>query len=201
MSKKSVKVAITGSIGSGKTTFSKLIEDKGYPVLFADDISKELLENDKTVKNKVIKIFGDSVYRSGKLNKKFLAKTIFSDPSKVNRINSILHPVVIKKISKQMEDLSAQYNFIFVEAALIYEADMENLFDYVVLVSADRNKRLKRLAKSKRISEKDFEQREANQISDDEKMKRADFIFLNNGTKSRLKEKVNLLLLMLNSLS
>ena len=85
---------------------------------------------------------------------------------------------------------------MFIEAALIYEADLEDRFDYVVLVTAKRNNRLKRKIESG-ISEEDFCKRELNQIPEEEKKKRADFVFSNDTTKQDLKMKFNLLLLTL----
>jgi dephospho-CoA kinase len=199
MGRKNISVAITGGIGSGKSTFSGILTSNGFPVIFADEISKEILEKDSTVADKVKELFGQETYRNGKLDKMFLADKIFSDPVNLSKINSLLHPLVIKEIEKQINLLSIDNEIVFVEAALIYEADMEKMFDYVVLITADTNKRKERLLQSKRISEEDFKRRDANQISDEEKMKRVDFIFYNNGSVEELKDKSDLLLLTLKS--
>jgi dephospho-CoA kinase len=86
-----------------------------------------------------------------------------------------------------------------VEAALIYEAKFDKMFDYIVLITADTEIRMKRFTSSKKASEDDFFQREDNQIKQETKQKKADFIFTNNGSKSELKLKVDLLLRILNS--
>ena len=191
-----MKIAITGNIGSGKSTFTSFAEEAGFQVLKADDISKSILNTDEKVCALVIKEFGAKSYQDGKPDKNFLAKEVFSDPIKLQKLESILHPKVLKSIDKSVKELLKNNNVVFIEAALVYEADLEDRFDYVVLISAERNIRLKRKIESG-ISEEDFCKRELNQIPEEEKKKRADFVFSNDTTKEDLKMKFNLLLLTL----
>ena len=191
-----MKIAITGNIGSGKSTFSGFAVESGLPVLFADEISKSILESDEKVRSLVIKAFGAESFIKDKPNKKFLAEQIFSDQNKREKLESILHPRVIKSIEKSASEFLKVNKVVFVESALIYEADMEDMFEYVVLVTAQRNLRLERKLSSG-ISEEDFCKREANQIPEEEKKKRADFIFSNDGSVEDLKSKFNLLLITL----
>ena len=91
-STKKIKVAITGNIGSGKSTFTKFLFEAGYPVILADDISKEILAGDPEVRKEVINEFGAESFQGNKINKKYIADTIFSDPKKLKKINSIIKP-------------------------------------------------------------------------------------------------------------
>lgn len=191
-----MKIAITGNIGSGKSTFTKFAEYAEFPVLRADDISKEILENDTKVHTLVIKEFGQSSFNGNKPNNSFLAKEVFNEPAKLQKLESILHPRVIKSIEKSSTEFLKVNKVIFVEAALIYEADMEDMFDYVVLITSKRDLRLARKISSG-ITEKDFCRRESNQIKEEEKKKRADFIFSNDTSVEDLKMKFNLLLITL----
>uniref|UniRef100_A0A832G1M2 Dephospho-CoA kinase n=1 Tax=Ignavibacterium album TaxID=591197 RepID=A0A832G1M2_9BACT len=193
---KKITIGITGSIGSGKSEFSKIAENSGFPVLRADDISKEFLANDPEVKKQVIKKFGKESYLNNIPNKKYLAEVVFNNPVKLRELERILHPLVIKEIEKKKKEIFRKQNILFVESALIYEADLENLFDFVVLITADREVRLQRKL-SQGMTEEDFIKREMNQIPDEEKRKRADFIFQNNGTIEELHSKFNLLLTLL----
>lgn len=191
-----MKIGITGNIGSGKSTFSNFAEDAGFIVLKADDISKKILENDEKVKSLVIKEFGQQSFTDQTPNKTYLAKEVFANPDKLKKLECILHPRVIKKINNYFRANEKNNKTIFVEAALIYEADMESMFDYVVLITAERDIRLQRKVNSG-LSEEDFIKREENQIPEDEKKKRADFIFSNNSSKEKLKIKFKLLLITL----
>ncbi|WP_337871954.1 dephospho-CoA kinase [Ignavibacterium sp.] len=193
---KKITIGITGSIGSGKSEFTKIAEDSGFPVLSADDISKEILANNPDVKKQVIKKFGKESFLNNTPNKKYLAEIVFNNPFKLRELERILHPLVIKEIKKRKKEIFKKHNLLFIESALIYEADLENLFDFVVLISADREVRLKRKL-SQGIKEEDFIKREMNQIPDEEKRKRADFIFQNNDTIEELQSKFNLLLTLL----
>jgi dephospho-CoA kinase len=199
MSKK-IKVGITGSIGSGKSTFAGFIAQAGYKVINADLLAKEILSADEKIKKKIISAFGDEAYVDNKLNKKYLAEKVFSNPQNVVKINSIVHPEVKKQIDFLIKEELSKNNVVFVEAALIYEADMEKMFDYVVLITADENIRLKRAAGSKSFDEDDFKKRNENQIKDEEKSKRADFVFVNNSSEEHLKQKAELLLMLLKNL-
>ena len=186
-------IAITGGIGSGKTTFANFLAEQGHPVIFADDISKELLANDPDVKNEIVSEFGAKAYQGKKINKKLLADNIFSNPSKLKKINSILHPRVRKRIEFISKEYFETKDFVFVEAAIIYESKIEKMYDFVVLIVADETLRMMRINKSKKISKEDFINRSQNQLSDAVKIKKADFIFTNNGTKAELKQKAILL--------
>jgi dephospho-CoA kinase len=193
---KKITIGITGSIGSGKSEFTKFAETSGYPVIRADDLSKEFLSNNPEVRQQVIKKFGKESYRNNLPDKKYLAEIVFNDPVKLRELERILHPLVIKKIENLKKEILKNHHVLFVESALIYEADLENIFDYVVLVTADREVRLKRKM-LQGMPEEDFKKREMNQIPDEEKKKRADFIFENNTSIEDLRSKFNLLLKIL----
>ena len=194
-----IRVAITGSIGSGKSTFANYIGSKDYVVINADDISKDILSFDEKIKKKIIKEFGSISYKDKKLNKKFIATQVFSNQANLNKLNSILHQQVVQKIDALIEEKYKDEKIVFIESALIYEADIEKKFDFVVLVTADFNIRLKRSVGNGKFTEDDFIKRDKSQIPQEDKEKRADFIFSNNGSKKDLIKKADLLLLTLNS--
>lgn len=196
MSDKKIKIAITGSIGSGKSLFSKIAEENGYTVIKSDEVSKEILFKDEHVKKEVLKEFGINAYLGKTPNLTHLAEVAFNDPEKLRKLEKLLHPKVLKNIEKASKELFKTIDVVFIETALVYEADIEDEFDFVVLVTADRDVRQERKMKNG-MRKEDFEKRELNQIPDDEKRKRADFIFLNNGSIDELKAKFNLLKLTL----
>jgi len=185
--KRKIKIGITGSIGSGKSSVSNILIELGFIVLNADSISKELLQTNQKLKEKIIKQFGANAYEGGTLNKKYLAEKVFSNEGEVRKINAIVHPEVKKRITSLADDYLQNMDMVFAEAALIYEADMENIFDYIILVTASEEKRMQRKIKFENYSEDEFAKRNQNQIPDDEKKKRADFIIENNGSPEELK--------------
>ncbi|MFZ0455436.1 MAG: dephospho-CoA kinase [Ignavibacteriaceae bacterium] len=195
-----LKIAITGGIGSGKSAFSKFILEESYPVINVDDVSKEILVSDKEVKLKIEKEFGKESFKNGEINKKFLSGKVFSNPHNVIKINSIVHPGVIKKVNILISEKLKDFDIAFAEAALIYEAGMDKYFDYVVLITAEDKLRLKRKVQFDNFTEDQFLKRDENQIPDIEKKKRADFVFENNGSLDNLKTKANFLLKILNGL-
>ena len=132
---KKIKIAVTGGIGSGKSLFCNFLNQLGIPVISVDEVSKELLETDKDIRGKIIKAFGSESFNGNIANKKYLAEKVFSNPLNVITINSIIHPKVIKKVNILADEKLRSANIVAAEAALIYEADMEKYFDYVVLVT------------------------------------------------------------------
>jgi dephospho-CoA kinase len=194
---KKIRVAITGNIGSGKSTFSKFLSESGYPVIFADNISKEILASDPDIRKEVIKDLGVQAFNGNKVNKIFIAEKIFSNTTSLRKINSILHPRVRKKIELLSKEYFNTHNIVFVETALVFESRIEDLYDYIVLVTADKDLRMNRILSEKRLSKKDFNQRDKNQIKEEIKMKKADFVFSNDGSLNELKHKAFLLLHLL----
>lgn len=197
MKSQAKKVAITGNIGSGKTVFSKILSEKGYTVINADELSKELLVTNNDIKSKIIKTFGSESYINNEINKKFIAEKAFSSSANVQKINSIIHPVVVSEVKKIFNEKVGKEKIIFVEAALIYEANMESMFDYVVLITANEEIRKERKIENGNMSANEFEKRDMNQIPDNEKKKRADFVFENNTSLIELKSKAELLINLL----
>ena len=190
---KKIKIGITGGIGSGKSVFSSAMKEKGFPVIFADEVAKEILANDPSVKELIIKEFGKEAFPGDKLDRKYLADKVFPDPMKVAIINTIIHPPTIEKIKSLMKSELLKQNIVFVEAALIYESELEDLFDLIVLITADEETKKKRKM-AEGMSESDFMMRLQNQIKDEEKAKIADYIFVNNGEKKDLYNKADLFL-------
>ena len=192
-----LKVALTGNIGSGKSTFTNFVRDFAYPVISTDDISKEILANDSNVKEKIIKFFGARSFQGTEINKKYLADEVFSDTKKLKKINSILHPFVLIKLIKIIHEQLKSSKLVFVESALIYETKIEKMFDFIVLIVADEDIRMKRYISNKKSSKDDFIKREKNQRSQEVKKQKADFVFSNNGSTDELKSKAALLIKVL----
>lgn len=185
-------VGITGIIGSGKTALAKLFAGCGAFIIDADEIGREVLENDKNVFTKVVEHFGGNILENDTtVNRKKVAEIVFSSGEHLRKLNDIIHPPMIKLIKEKVKSALIQnkYPMIAVDAALIFEAGVEKRFDYIVTVSASIENIIKRLSEQKGMPEKDIRQRMKSQISQKEKINKAHYIIENNGTFEEFTER------------
>ncbi|MBY0244559.1 MAG: dephospho-CoA kinase [Sphingobacteriaceae bacterium] len=180
-----LKIGITGGIGSGKTMVCKIFESLGVPVFYADLAAKKLMTNNKEVVQAVKNTFGaDCYFANQSLNTQYLANIVFNDAEKLTQLNAIVHPATFEAFDKWLEKVPSGTNYILKEAALLFESDSYKYCDKSILVLANENLRLKRVQKRDKMSELAIKARMNKQLSDEEKMKRADFFIDNNETKS-----------------
>lgn len=198
---KKLKVGITGGIGSGKSIFCKIAESKGFPVVVADDIAKKLLSENDEIKKQAIKTFGNESYINGEPNNKFLADNVFSQPEKLVQINNIIHPKTLQIIEELMNELLKTNNLVFVESAIIVEIGIEEMFDYIVLITAEDEKRIERVQKRSSLSVEDIQKRIDSQLKDESKKQFADFTIDNNSTEEKFTEKCEFVITLLKSLT
>ena len=181
------KIAICGNIASGKTTVQKFLEEKGYKVLDTDEVSHKLL----TVENKeLFDAFRNyDVFENGEFSRYKVGQLIFSDENARQKISSIMHPQIADEIKSFFEENKSE-DFIFVGIPLLFEANMEYLFDKIIFVYADDDIRLARLLKRNNYSLQHAKARMNAQISQDEKVKKCDCIITNNGSMDELNAQV-----------
>lgn len=187
-------VGLTGGIGSGKTTVAGFFKEKGIPVYIADDAGKRLMLT-SAIKEAIIEIFGKEAYSGDEPNRKFIASHVFSNPEKLEKLNSIIHPAVAKDFEAWKEKQDAPY--VIYEAAILFETGGYKKCDFSILVSAPKEERIKRLQKRDDSSKQEIEARMANQWSDKKKKKLADFYIKNTDlslTKSQVEELHEILL-------
>lgn len=174
-----LKVGITGGIGSGKTTVAKMLAAKGIPVYYADQKAKYLMSFDPELKADIKKHFGEAVYHSnGRLNRAALAKIIFSDKTKLAIINGLVHPAVARDGEAWFAQQKTTY--ALKEAALMIESGSHKQLDKLIVVVADEEERINRVVKRDRSDRKAVMARVKNQLSDEERLKEADYVIDNN---------------------
>ncbi len=200
MNKKKFLVGITGGIGSGKSIVCDYLEKKGFVVLKADNIAKIILANDPKVQKKVKEKFGSDSYINGKPNTTYLAETVFSNEKNIKVINSIIHPPTLLQIEKTATNYFEKNSLIFVESALIYEANFSEMFSYVVLVYSDEAERISRVVERDKTSVDSVRQRMQFQIPDEKKKNKADFVIDNSSTVEVLKTTIDFIVSVLESL-
>lgn len=159
--KKMFKIAITGGIGSGKSTVLAILIDLGYFVFSCDTIAREIY-TDKIVLQKITKHF-PHVLVEGVVDRKKLADEIFQDSQKVRILNAITHPVIMQKLLNHME--SCQEDICFAEVPLLFEGGFENLFDYVFIVMRPLENRIKAIQARDNLSVQEIENRIKNQFN------------------------------------
>lgn len=175
-----IKVALTGNIGSGKSTVAHLFSILGIQVFHADAEAK-LLYKDANVKQFILALFGKQVFDTdGEVDFKQLAKVIFNDSQSLQQINRVIHPLVFKKYSDWMVQNKDQ-KYTIHEAAIIFENHLEHHYDLIINVSASEKVRMNRVMRRDGLTEAQFQERANNQWPDDKKNKKADFIIFNDG--------------------
>ncbi len=198
-------IAITGGIGSGKTTVSAIIRDSGYIVLDTDAMAKDLMGSNDELKESLQREFGEEIYEKGSLNREFLASIVFGSEKdseeKLDKLNQIVHPFVIEEMYNRCEELAEEgEDLIFIESALIYEAGLEDGFDYVVVVDASEELCLERVMKRSSMSSEQIKNRIDSQFSVEHKKSQADFVIDNSGSLEKLRSSVEFVLSVLEEL-
>jgi dephospho-CoA kinase len=181
--RKTLQIGITGGIGSGKSLVCKIFECMGIPVYDADSHAKELMTTDGILISDIKKEFGVLSYNGdGSLNRAYLGSTVFNDPERLKTLNMLVHPRVGEDY-KQWIDQNKNYPYVLKEAALLFESGSYQLLDKVIVVHADEDIRLKRVLKRDRHRTTDQVLAIIrNQMPEEEKLKRADFVVRNDET-------------------
>jgi dephospho-CoA kinase len=176
----SIKIGITGGIGSGKSVVSRLFELMGIPVYISDKESKRLTAFDPFIRKKLTNLLGEEVYKNGELNKPLLASYLFENPEKTKTINNSIHPRVREDFQRWAAEHS-DYPTLAIESAILVESGFTQEVDVIILVYAPEELRLERAIKRDSSSRERIVKRIQSQICDEEKMKFADYIIFNDG--------------------
>ena len=171
-------IGLTGGIGSGKSTVSKIFEDNGIPIYNSDLIAKDLMNNNIDLKKKMISSFGTKSYIDDKLNKPYISKLVFQNKKKLKIINSIVHPYVLTDFKIWAENKISKY--VIYESAIIFESGSYKKNDFNILVISDLKKRIERVMKRDKLSKDDVLNRIKNQWNDEKKIPLCDFVINNN---------------------
>lgn len=180
-------LGITGGIGSGKSTATKILSEiLNAPILDADIIAKQSFSDEEIV-SKIKSFFGNGIFdQKNSLNKEELSKIVFGNPQKLLELNKIIHPYVMKKIAECIKDLSDSNEYILLDVPLPNK-EFINLSDKIIVIIANEQTRIDRAMKRLKISEKDIKKRIAGQMPIENYIKLADYVVKNNGTIEELK--------------
>ena len=187
------KLGITGGIGSGKTSASDFLLKslKSVYVFNADKESKNHLKNSLSLQHRLINKFGSDITDNNKLNIQKLADVAFSNKINQEILNGIMWSEVFILINNKILDCKKNDISLFVlDAAMIFEAKLEHMFDSTLLITADKDTRLKRAVKRHNISLEQIKSRMSLQLSENKKKNKADYIINNNGTIKQLENRL-----------
>ena len=192
-------IALTGGIGTGKSTVSQILRNKGFSVIDLDVISHKVIEFPSVVE-KIVRNFGKEVLENNNdgnrtVSREKLGKIIFSDREKRFTLNSIMHPEILRIMHKKILEYESknekENKIIFVEIQLLFEVQWEKEFDYILLVAAKRDIQVRRVLERDKRSEKEAWDIINSQMSLDEKRGKSDFVIENDGNIDDLNRKVD----------
>lgn len=189
------KIAVTGQMGSGKSTVCQYFESHNSFIVTADKIVEHLLISDKDCIQKVKSLLGEDVEVDGRIDKKKIAHLVFSNKELLLNLEKILHPLVFEEMEFLYQKCLKlnKYQLFVAEVPLLFEAGWEDFFDIILYVVCNKTTSFARL-NNRTLSLEAFETRLARFIAKDQAIKKADFVISNEGTKKQLQEKVEFII-------
>ncbi len=189
-----IRVGVTGGIGSGKSTVCRVLAERGVPVYDSDSRARELIDGDGRIKRAIVALLGPEAYRDNVLNRGYVASKVFGDKMLLASLNSIVHPAV----ALDFEAWTLPFRdrpYVVLESAILFESGFDRFVDRVVAVAAPVEERLERVlvrgeAESRVVSREDVMRRMTNQLTDEERAARAWRVIDNSGSVERLAAQV-----------
>ena len=183
---------LTGNIGCGKSTVASLLSQHGdVSVIDCDKIAKNLIASG-TYRQEINTLLGEEVFYEEEVDFTLMAEIIFQDPEKKKALEALIHPLVWKAVEREAAKLSDQ-SICIIESAIIYETSTENKFGAVIVATCEEDEQIRRLRENRHMSEDGIVARLESQISQAEKVRRAQFVIKTNCSLEELKERVHTL--------
>jgi len=176
--KPGMKLGITGGIGSGKTSVCKVFNVLGIPVFSADPEAREIMDNERNIRRAINEIVGKNIYSGGKLNRMELASLIFNDMDLLEKVNSLVHPIVFEHFNRWAEKQTTPY--VIMEAAILFESGASKLVDRVATIVAPVEERISRVTRRNKLNRDQVMERIKNQMTDDQRIKMSDYVINNS---------------------
>ena len=196
-------VGLTGGLGTGKSTVSKMLISRGIPVIDADRIAREVVEPNGPAFPGIIQAFGSGILRpDGSIDRAMLAKAVFDDPKKLIQLETLVHPLVQEEVLNQRAWLKDQHHqWAVYDVPLLFEKNLKSQFDFVLVVSVtDVATQVSRLKQRNGWNDEEIQKRLKAQLPLSEKVAQANYVIQNDADLSILEKKVDTLVQMLNDL-
>jgi len=186
-------IGITGNIGSGKTTVSKILESEGAYIINADHIAREVLSKDGTGYTETIEFFGDSILQEGgEIDRSQLASIVFNDKSKLAKLNELTHKHVRAKIDEMIEKARTEnlHKLICLDVPLLFESGLDKICDVTWVIDAPHETKITRVIERDKTDRESAKSRLDNQTPSSELKKKADTVIDNDTDANELSERV-----------
>ena len=188
-SKKRIVLGVTGSFGSGKTTVARILGSYGAKLIDADNIAHRVINPGTKAYKKIVDLFGRGIIqKDSKVDRKKLARAVFNNKNLLKRLNSIVHPQVIRIINKRIKKTAV--GIVILDAPLLLEAGLKGIVDKLIVVKTNRKEQIKRIRAKTRLSRQDILKRIRCQIPLRAKARLADFVIDNSGKITETKKKL-----------
>ncbi len=173
------RIGLTGGIGCGKTLVNRVFSFLNVPVFEADEVGRELLDKDPQTIEKVTRLLGRGVYRTGTLDRKTVSELVFKKKEVLKRLNEIIHPAVFREFQKWSQSQTGS-PYLIMEAAIIFESGADAYLDAVICISAPEDLRILRVVNRDGVEPALVRDRINNQMTEKEILKRSDHVIIND---------------------
>lgn len=177
-------IGLTGSIASGKSTVSKMLRERGFPIVDADLVARFVVEPGQPALEKIRQEFGDGVIlEDGTMDRAAVGERIFNDPSERKKLNDIVHPAIRQEMLRQRDrHFENGARTVVMDIPLLFESRLQHYADKILVVSVSEETQLKRMMERDGFTEKEARARISSQLPISEKERGADAVIYNNGT-------------------
>jgi dephospho-CoA kinase len=173
-----LKLGVTGGIGSGKTSVCKVFRVLGIPVFSADRIARDIMDSDEEIKQEINSIAGRDLYYNGNLDRMTLASLIFNNRDLLEKVNSLVHPLVFDHFTIWQKDQTAPY--VIIEAAILFESGASKLVDKIATIVAPEEERISRVTQRSNLSRLQVMERMKNQLPDEARIRQSHYVIYNS---------------------
>nr|WP_315232197.1 dephospho-CoA kinase [uncultured Flavobacterium sp.] len=184
-------IGLTGGIGSGKTTIANYFKSFGIPVYIADDEARKIMQSVEII-SAIKNVFGDEVFENEKLNREELAKIVFNNSEKLEKLNNIVHPAVKKHFEQWLLQHTAA-PYVIYEAAILFESGSYKNCDLIITVTAPIESRIQRVVERDKTTRELVLKRINAQWTDEQRISKSDFIIENTSMETTKLEVVKIL--------